>query len=139
MRAPPSEVVEWPIAAEEIWRFAARLHKICMWTPECLVVSLLFLIRYLSYTPSVVLHARNWRRLVFTATMVAQKYWDDRSLKNARAMEAVIGDDIRSALSALDEFLATHEARLRKTPEAVKQAKADEDKGKADIKAMAKK
>ena len=81
--APPSEVVEWPIAAEEIWRFAARLHKICMWTPECLVVSLLFLIRYLSYTPSVVLHARNWRRLVFTATMVAQKYWDDRSLKNA--------------------------------------------------------
>jgi hypothetical protein len=65
--------VGWPTSAEEIRRFVARLHVICKWTPECLVISLLLLIRYHACAPDVLIHARNWHRLVLTASMIAQK------------------------------------------------------------------
>lgn len=80
--APETETLEQPVTAEDIWKLLARLHKICMWTPECLVIGLVLLIRFLSYNPDTILVGNNWRRLLFCSLMISQKFWDDRSLKN---------------------------------------------------------
>ncbi len=74
--------------AIEIWSFTARLHRVCSWSPECLIIAVVLLVRYLKYTPAVTLHSRNWRRLVFTAMVVAQKVGDDRALKNSEFPKA---------------------------------------------------
>ena len=74
--------------AIEIWSFTARLHRVCSWSPECLIIAVVLLVRYLKYRPAVTLHSRNWRRLVFTAMVVAQKVGDDRALKNSEFPKA---------------------------------------------------
>lgn len=45
---------------------------------------------YLQYNPDLTLHEANWKRLLLTALMIAQKTWDDRALMN-RDFPAVSG------------------------------------------------
>jgi hypothetical protein len=44
----------------------------------------------LQYNPDLTLHEANWKRLLLTALMIAQKTWDDRALMN-RDFPAVSG------------------------------------------------
>ena len=46
------------------------------------MIALILLIRFLSYQPELKLTPYTWRRFLITALLVAQKFWDDRCLRN---------------------------------------------------------
>lgn len=43
---------------------------------------LITLVSVLQYNQDLTLHEGNWKRLLLTALMIAQKTWDDRALMN---------------------------------------------------------
>jgi hypothetical protein len=64
------------------WQFLDGLYTLCKWTPECNIMALVLIVRLFQYNPGMTLHRNNWRRLLVTALMIAQKTWDDRALRN---------------------------------------------------------
>ncbi len=61
---------------EHIW-FKTKL------TPQSLVICLIYIDRLESKSTSVVLHARSWRPIVFSALLLASKVWHDVSYWNS--------------------------------------------------------
>ena len=62
--------------------FLGDMARLCRYTLECNVIALILLIRFFSYQPNLRLGPRTWRRYLLCAIMVAQKFWDDRCLRN---------------------------------------------------------
>ncbi|PFH36784.1 cyclin, N-terminal domain-containing protein [Besnoitia besnoiti] len=67
---------------EEIRDFIGVLYDAAEYSPECNVLALLFINRLIAFS-GMPLRSSNWRPLVFTAVIVAQKVWDDQVLTNA--------------------------------------------------------
>ncbi|PHJ20001.1 n-terminal domain-containing protein [Cystoisospora suis] len=67
---------------EEIRDFIGVLYDAAEYSPECNVLALLFINRLIAFS-GIPLRATNWRPLVFTSLIVAQKVWDDQVLTNA--------------------------------------------------------
>jgi len=62
--------------------FLVDMARICQYTLECNVIALILLIRILSYHPYLKPETRTWRRYLLCALMIAQKFWDERCLRN---------------------------------------------------------
>jgi len=62
--------------------FLGDMAQLCRYTLECNVVALILLIRFFSCQPNLRLSPNTWRRYLLCAIMVAQKFWDDRCLRN---------------------------------------------------------
>lgn len=67
---------------DEIGAFITSLYEAAEFSPECNILCLLYINRLMAFTGMPLLH-RNWRPLVFTALILAQKVWDDKFLGNA--------------------------------------------------------
>lgn len=67
---------------EFLYRFVKALFECTRFSPECSIIALVFINRVVAFT-GVLLTERNWRSLLLTALILAQKIWDDRSLSNA--------------------------------------------------------
>lgn len=66
---------------EDIESFMTAIYECAEFSPECNVLSLLYINRLIAFT-GLPLHSGNWRPLVFISLIVAQKVWDDRYLGN---------------------------------------------------------
>ena len=62
--------------------FLNDMARLCRYTLECNVVALILLIRFFSYQKNLRLAPATWRRYLLCALMIAQKFWDDRCLRN---------------------------------------------------------
>ncbi|KAH8049357.1 hypothetical protein JL721_11723 [Aureococcus anophagefferens] len=62
--------------------FLNDMARLCHYTLECNVVALILLIRFFSYQKNLRLAPATWRRYLLCALMIAQKFWDDRCLRN---------------------------------------------------------
>jgi len=66
---------------ENIFQAIKSIYAIAEFSPECLVISLLYIERLRSLT-GLRLCASNWQPVLLAAMIVAQKVWDDKSLLN---------------------------------------------------------
>eukprot|EP00622_Pseudochattonella_farcimen_P007614 FR743636.1.p1 GENE.FR743636.1~~FR743636.1.p1 ORF type:complete len:255 (+),score=14.22 FR743636.1:55-765(+) len=68
---------------EDLHDFLTRMYKVCQWTEECNLLAFVYLLRLLSNTVyPVQLRRDNCKLLMLGTLMIAQKFWDDRSLRN---------------------------------------------------------
>ena len=69
------------------------------------MIALILLIRFLSYQPELKLTPYTWRRFLITALLIAQKFWDDRCLRNVDftlAWKRVLPESDRVQLSEIN-------------------------------------
>ena len=67
---------------DTIFHTIKSIYSIAEFSPECLVISLLYIERLCSTTKCALLIC-NWQPVLLSAMVVAQKVWDDRCLSNA--------------------------------------------------------
>jgi hypothetical protein len=67
---------------EKMFEFLKKAFELAQWSPECHVISAVFIGRLLVNT-DLKLHKRNWVNVVLIALLLAQKVWDDRCLPNS--------------------------------------------------------
>ncbi|KAL8270332.1 hypothetical protein Esti_005767 [Eimeria stiedai] len=67
---------------DEIFDFISALYDTAQYSAECNVLALLYINRLIAFS-GLTLHERNWRPVVFTSLLIAQKVWDDQLLSNA--------------------------------------------------------
>ncbi|KAL8431438.1 hypothetical protein ACSSS7_005267 [Eimeria intestinalis] len=67
---------------DDIFGFISALYDTAQYSAECNVLALLYINRLIAFS-GLTLHERNWRPVVFTSLLVAQKVWDDQLLSNA--------------------------------------------------------
>ena len=90
---------------EALHKFLKDMYHLCQYTTECNVIALILLIRFLSYQPELKLTPYTWRRFLITALLVAQKFWDDRCLRNVDftlAWKRVLPESDRVQLSEIN-------------------------------------
>jgi hypothetical protein len=63
---------------EYIYKFVKAVADCAQFSAECNIISLVFVNRLIAFT-GMSLHACNWRSVLLTALLIAQKVWDDRS------------------------------------------------------------
>lgn len=66
---------------EDFYAFIKRAFELAQFSPECNILSLIFVNRCVAFTKMPVT-AHTWRLLMLSALLVAQKVWDDRALAN---------------------------------------------------------
>jgi len=66
---------------DAIFHTIKSIYSIAEFSPECLVISLLYIERLRSLT-KILLLLSNWQPILLAAMVVAQKVWDDKSLLN---------------------------------------------------------
>merc|ERR1719217_983533 len=76
-----AQLAEGPATEDNIFRAIKSIYSIAEFSPECLVISLLYIERLRSLTGLHLLYS-NWQPLLLAAMIVAQKVWDDKSLLN---------------------------------------------------------
>ncbi|KAG5179306.1 hypothetical protein JKP88DRAFT_349989 [Tribonema minus] len=64
---------------DDIYAFVHRIYSMAQFSPECCIISLVYINRIIS-TAQLPLHSANWRPLVLASLILAQKVWDDKSL-----------------------------------------------------------
>ncbi|KAL8427447.1 hypothetical protein Efla_003894 [Eimeria flavescens] len=69
-------------SSAEIFDFIATLYDTAQYSVECNVLALLYVNRLIAFS-GLTLNDRNWRPILFTALLIAQKVWDDKLLSNA--------------------------------------------------------
>ena len=67
---------------ENIYDFYKALYDCAQFSPECCIISLVYINRLIAFT-SMPLQPTNWRPTVLCSLLVAQKVWDDRYLSNS--------------------------------------------------------
>ncbi|XP_026191571.1 cyclin-Y-like protein 1 [Cyclospora cayetanensis] len=67
---------------EEIVDFFSALYDAAQYSAECNVLALLYINRLIAFS-GLTLNKSNWRPIIFTALLIAQKVWDDKLLSNA--------------------------------------------------------
>lgn len=68
---------------EYIYKFLKAMFECAQFTAECNILALIFINRFVGAS-GMPLNTRNWRPVVLTALLIAQKVWDDKSLVNAQ-------------------------------------------------------
>merc|ERR1719217_731801 len=75
-----AQLAEGPATEDNIFRAIKSIYSIAEFSPECLVISLLYIERLRSLTKVLLLN--NWQPILLAAMVIAQKVWDDKSLLN---------------------------------------------------------
>lgn len=68
-------------SVEEIYSFMSSVFEQAQFSPECNVIALVYINRLMSLS-GIPLNAKNWRPILLSALLLAQKVWDDRCLAN---------------------------------------------------------
>jgi len=79
---PRIKLIRTTPALEDISDFIESLYNCAQFSPECCVISLIYVNRIIALT-GLSMHPTNWRPLVLISLMIAQKMWDDKYLSNA--------------------------------------------------------
>lgn len=69
-----------------LYEFLTTIYYVARYSPECHIIALVYLSRIAAPSETrsgIRLNRRNWRALVLTALILAQKVWDDSSLKTS--------------------------------------------------------
>jgi hypothetical protein len=64
-----------------IYEFCANIMILSKMEKEVIIISLIYIERFI-FNTGLLLTSRNWKRLLFTAMIVASKIWDDDSFEN---------------------------------------------------------
>lgn len=67
---------------ESIYDFSKALYDCAQFSPECCIISLVYINRLIAFTGMPLLPT-NWRPMMLCSLLVAQKVWDDRYLSNS--------------------------------------------------------
>ena len=59
----------------------SSVFHIAQFSPECNIISLVYINRLMALS-GIMLNSKNWRPLVLSALLLAQKVWDDKCLAN---------------------------------------------------------
>ena len=59
----------------------SSIFEIAQFSPGCNVISLVYINRLMAFS-GIMLHSKNWRPLLLSALLLAQKVWDDKCLAN---------------------------------------------------------
>ncbi|KAL1511173.1 hypothetical protein AB1Y20_005989 [Prymnesium parvum] len=70
------------VSEDVIFQAMKSVYMIAEFSPECLVISLLYIERVRSAS-NLQLRYRNWQSVLLTAMIISQKVWDDKCLLNA--------------------------------------------------------
>lgn len=66
-----------------LWLCIVIIFKyFCRFSPECCIICLVYINRLIAFT-GLTLNPTNWRPLLLSSLLVAQKVWDDKYLSNA--------------------------------------------------------
>jgi hypothetical protein len=67
---------------ENIFEFIKALYDCAQFSPECCIISLIYINRLIAFSGMPLSHT-NWRPIILCALLVSQKVWDDRYLNNS--------------------------------------------------------
>jgi len=89
---------------QEITLFLKKLYRSANIGSECIILSFVYLNRFLTMTSCPLLPC-NWKKLLVSATLIAQKVWNDVHLDNA-GFSAVMGTyDVQELNELEEEFI----------------------------------
>lgn len=86
-------------------RFIRRIMDQMQLTTECIVIGLIYL-ELVMITGKIEIRDFNWKPLVFTATLLASKFWEDIIWYNVDFVEALQIYSLRSINHMESEFLS---------------------------------
>lgn len=67
---------------DDLYEFMRALYDCAQFSPECCIICLVYINRLIAFT-GLPLHPTNWRPIILSSLLIAQKVWDDRYLSNA--------------------------------------------------------
>ena len=67
---------------ENIFEFVKALFDCAQFSPECCIISLVYVNRLIAFT-TMPLQPTNWRPILLCSLLISQKVWDDRYLSNS--------------------------------------------------------
>lgn len=70
-----------PPDPNSVFEFCANVMIMTKMEKEVIIITMIYLERFI-FNTGVLLNSRNWKRLVFTAMIMASKIWDDDSFEN---------------------------------------------------------
>ena len=91
--------------AEDIMRFIRDLIDKMQLVTECIVIGLIYL-ELVMLRGNIEIRDFNWKPLVFTATLLASKFWEDIIWYNADFVEALEMYSLKSINRMESEFLS---------------------------------
>ena len=77
----PAKRLMQPPDPQSIFEFCANIMLLTKMEKETIIVALIYIER-LIFNSGLLITSRNWRKLIFTALIMASKIWDDDSLEN---------------------------------------------------------
>ena len=77
----PAKRLMQPPDPQTIFEFCANIMLLTKMEKETIIVALIYIER-LIFNSGLLITSRNWRKLIFTALIMASKLWDDDSLEN---------------------------------------------------------
>ena len=77
----PEKRLMQPPDPQTIFEFCANIMLLTKMEKETIIVALIYIER-LIFNSGLLITSRNWRKLIFTALIMASKLWDDDSLEN---------------------------------------------------------
>ena len=77
----PAKRLMQPPDPQTIFEFCANIMLLTKMEKETIIVALIYIER-LIFNSGLLITSRNWRKLIFTALIMASKIWDDDSLEN---------------------------------------------------------
>ena len=101
-------------------RFIRDVMEKMQLTTECIVIALIYLEKVM-LTGKIEIRDLNWRPLVFTATLLASKFWEDISWYNVNFAENLQMLSLRSINRLESEFLSLCDYNIYVSAEAYEQ------------------
>ena len=90
---------------QEIMKFIRNVMDMMQLTTECIVIGLIYL-ELVMLTGKIEIRDNNWKPLVFTATLLASKFWEDIIWYNVDFVENLKIYSLRSINRMESEFLS---------------------------------
>ena len=90
---------------EDVMRFIRNVMDMMQLTTECIVIGLIYL-ELVMITGKIEIRDNNWKPLVFTATLLASKFWEDINWYNLDFVESLKIYSLRSINRMESEFLS---------------------------------
>ena len=90
---------------QDIMKFIRNIMDMMQLTTECIVIGLIYL-ELVMLTGKIEIRDNNWKPLVFTATLLASKFWEDIIWYNVDFVENLKIYSLRSINRMESEFLS---------------------------------
>ena len=94
-----------PCTTEELVEFMKKIYDKMQLTTECIIISLIYLEK-LMILGRIEIRYCNWKPLMFTAILLASKFWEDINFWNVDYVESLQIYDLRSINRLESEFVS---------------------------------